>query len=106
MVTTALDRTAVVDAACRLARRDGLDAVGIRAVAGEAGVTPMALYRHIADAADLRNAVLTRLCESLPAAPGSADGIALWAHAFRACAPSFHTVYRPRVKAISHGPPR
>lgn len=78
-----LDRIAVLAAGSRLARRDGVDAVGIRSVAGAIGVTPMALYRHVADAGDLRDAVLTQLCESLPAAPGSIDELRRWAHAFR-----------------------
>jgi AcrR family transcriptional regulator len=79
-----LDRTAVLAAGCRLARRDGIDAVGIRSVASVAGVTPMALYRHVADAGDLRDAVLARLCASLPAAAESIDDLRRWAHGFRA----------------------
>lgn len=43
----------------------------------------MALYRYVADAADLHDAVLGRLFESLPAQPGSVDDLAAWAHAFR-----------------------
>ena len=51
-------RTRVVRAATRIARHDGLDAVTVRAVAGVLGVTPMALYHHVASAADLRLATL------------------------------------------------
>lgn len=79
-----LDRSTIVSAGCRLARRDGMQAVGVRSVAGVAGVTPMALYRHVADARDLRDAVLGRLCESLPARPESIDDLRRWAHDFRA----------------------
>jgi hypothetical protein len=43
----------------------------------------MALYRHVADADDLRDAVLAQLCESLPAAPNSIDELRRWAHEFR-----------------------
>jgi AcrR family transcriptional regulator len=82
-VPATLDRTTVLNAGSRLARRDGVDAVGIRAVAGAIGVTPMALYRHVADADDLRDAVLAELCESLPVAPDSIDDLRRWAHDFR-----------------------
>jgi hypothetical protein len=44
----------------------------------------MALYRYVSDAGDLRDAVLARLCESLPARPHSIDDLSRWAHAFRA----------------------
>ena len=39
----------VVDAALRLIDRVGLDALTMRALAGELGVGPMTLYRHVAD---------------------------------------------------------
>jgi AcrR family transcriptional regulator len=78
-----LDRTTVLSAGCRLARRDGVDAIGIRSVAGAMGVTPMALYRHVADAGELRDAVLAQLCESLPGGPNSIDELRRWAHDFR-----------------------
>jgi hypothetical protein len=44
----------------------------------------MALYRYVSDVGDLRDAVLARLCESLPARPHSTDDLSRWAHAFRA----------------------
>lgn len=80
---TTLDRETIVGAGCDLARRDGVEALGVRSVAGVVGATPMALYRYVADAADLRAAVLGRLLESLPSQPGSVDDLARWAHAFR-----------------------
>ena len=43
----------------------------------------MALYRHVADAGDLHDAVLAQLCESLPAHPESIDDLERWAHDFR-----------------------
>src|SRR4029077_20710192 len=51
-------RPGIVRAATRIARRDGLDAVTVRAVAGVLDVTPMALYHHVASAAALRRATL------------------------------------------------
>lgn len=79
-----LDRVTIVTAGCQLARRDGIQAVGVRSVASAVGVTPMALYRHVSDAGDLHDAVLAALCESLPPRPRSIDDLGGWAYAFRA----------------------
>jgi TetR/AcrR family tetracycline transcriptional repressor len=83
-VRATLDRPAILCAGCQLARRDGVEALGVRSVARVAGATPMALYRYVSDADDLRDAVLARLCESLPAGPDSVEDLTRWAHAFRA----------------------
>ena len=56
----ALSREVVVDAALRLVDTQGFDAMTMRAVAGELGVVPMALYRHVTDKRDLVDAVLDR----------------------------------------------
>ncbi len=45
----ALTRARIVEAGIEIADREGLDAVSMRRVAGELGVAPMALYRHLAD---------------------------------------------------------
>jgi AcrR family transcriptional regulator len=79
-----LDRSTILYAGCQLARRDGVEALGVRSVARVAGATPMALYRYVSDAADLRDAVLAWLCESLPARPDGIDDLPRWAHEFRA----------------------
>ena len=60
-----------------------MEALGIRSVAGIVGTTPMALYRYVADATDLRDAVLERLFVSLPTRPGSVDDLGSWARQFR-----------------------
>lgn len=52
-------REALVDAALALARSDGPDAVVLRAVSREAGVSHNAGYRHFAD----RDALLRAVCE-------------------------------------------
>jgi AcrR family transcriptional regulator len=83
-VRATLDRSTILSAGCQLARRDGVEALGVRSVARVAGATPMALYRYVSDAEDLRDAVLALLCESLPARPDSIDDLPRWAHAFRA----------------------
>lgn len=79
-----LDRATILSAGCELARREGVEALGVRAIAGSVGVTPMALYRHVKDAVDLRDAVLASLCESLPAPPDTVDDLLRWSHEFRA----------------------
>jgi AcrR family transcriptional regulator len=70
-----ISREAVLAAALRLADEQGLAAVTMHAVARSLGVTPMALYRHVAD----KDALLDGLVELLlteyprPAAEGRWD---------------------------------
>ncbi|MCI0549005.1 MAG: TetR/AcrR family transcriptional regulator [Candidatus Rokubacteria bacterium] len=52
-----IDRTVILRASLDLADERGLAAVTMQAVAERLGVTPMALYRHIANKADLLDAV-------------------------------------------------
>lgn len=66
-----LDRAAVVDAGVDLVQETGLEALSVRAVASDLGVTPMALYRHIEDAATLHAAVIEQLLGDLPRVPTS-----------------------------------
>ena len=56
-----ISRTAVLATALRLADERGLAAVTMHAVARSLGVTPMALYRHVAD----KDALLDGLVELL-----------------------------------------
>jgi AcrR family transcriptional regulator len=56
----------VVEGGVRLAREKGVSAVGVRALAAELGVTPMALYRHVASGEALSDAVLQALIAELP----------------------------------------
>src|SRR5215468_5649586 len=58
---TRLTRAAVVDRALRLADADGLDALTIRKLATELGVTPMALYWHFRSKDDLLEALAERV---------------------------------------------
>jgi AcrR family transcriptional regulator len=82
-----LDRPTVIDAGATVARASGITAVGVRAVAAELGVTPMALYRHVADAADLHAAVVDLALAGLPDVPDAGpwdDRCRWWAHETRA----------------------
>jgi AcrR family transcriptional regulator len=70
----ALSRSAVIDRAVAIADAEGLEAVTIRRVATELGVTPMALYWHVHNKDELLAALGDRLYEHLdisldPAAP-------------------------------------
>ena len=77
----------VVRAAARLVRRDGLDAVSVRAVAASLDVTPMALYRHVGSAAGLRTATLEFILLEVKAPPPEGrvtDRLRVFAHEARA----------------------
>jgi AcrR family transcriptional regulator len=60
-----LSRDQVVDAAIALADADGLDALTLRKLAVSLGVTPMALYWHVADKDALLDALGDRLFASI-----------------------------------------
>lgn len=74
MARTALTLAAVVDGALALADAEGLAAVTVRRLAGELGVTPMALYWHVRSKDELLDGMaagaLERVDRSVdPAAP-------------------------------------
>jgi AcrR family transcriptional regulator len=56
-----IDRSVILRASLDLADERGLAAVTMAAVADRLGVTPMALYRHIANKADLLDAIVESL---------------------------------------------
>jgi AcrR family transcriptional regulator len=56
-----IDRAAVIGASLSIADKRGLDAVTMKAVADRLNVTPMALYRHVTNKADLLDGVLESL---------------------------------------------
>jgi AcrR family transcriptional regulator len=60
-----LTRAAIVRRALEMGETDGLDAVSLRRLASEFGVTPMALYRHVRDKQDLINAMAELAMEGL-----------------------------------------
>lgn len=65
-----LTRDAVVARALEIGTAEGLEAVSLRRVAQELGVTPMALYRHVRDKQDLINAMTEAVLEGIDAAVG------------------------------------
>src|SRR6266851_7334860 len=58
---TKLSRSAVVDRALALADSDGVDALTIRRLATELGVTPMALYWHFRSKEELIASLADRI---------------------------------------------
>jgi AcrR family transcriptional regulator len=65
-----LTRDAVVARALEIGTEEGLDAVSLRRLATELGVTPMALYRHVRDKQDLINAMAEVVLEGIDATVG------------------------------------
>src|SRR5262245_13926597 len=59
-----LTRRAIVERALDLGDAEGLEAVSLRRLATELGVTPMALYRHVKDKQDLVNAMYEAIVEN------------------------------------------
>jgi AcrR family transcriptional regulator len=60
-----LTRAAIVRRAVKIGEAEGLNAVSLRRLALEFGVTPMALYRHVRDKQDLINAMAESVMEGL-----------------------------------------
>ena len=58
-----LTRQVIVQRALQIGDAEGLDAVSVRRLATELGVTPMALYRHVKDKQDLVNAMYEAVVE-------------------------------------------
>lgn len=56
-----------------LADQRGLDAASMRGVAERLGVTPMALYKHVANRSELIDEMLDRLLATTPAPSGEGD---------------------------------
>jgi AcrR family transcriptional regulator len=73
-----IDREVVLATALAIADGRGLEAVTMSAVAQQLGVTPMALYRHVANKADLLDGLVELLLTAVPAVPavGPAGGAA------------------------------
>jgi AcrR family transcriptional regulator len=65
-----LTREAVVARALEIGAAEGLEAVSLRRIAEELGVTPMALYRHVRDKQDLINAMTVVVLDGIDATVG------------------------------------
>src|SRR5918997_3724515 len=89
---------AVVDGALALADAGGLQAVTIRRLAGELGVTPMALYWHFRGKDELLDARAARIFEEVDP---SVDASAAWQEQLRALLGSMLGVLRAHPSAAT-----
>ena len=87
----ALTPRTVVEGALALAEAEGLEAVTIRRLARELGVTPMALYWHFRSKDELLEGVAARIFEEIDL---SVDASATWAEQMRALLGSMLGVLR------------
>jgi AcrR family transcriptional regulator len=67
-----IDRDTVLAAGLAIADQRGLEALTMGAVAARVGVTPMALYRHVANKADLLDGIVELLLTEFPPPPAAA----------------------------------
>jgi AcrR family transcriptional regulator len=90
-----IDRDAVLAAGLAIADERGLDAVTMGAVATRLKVTPMALYRHVANKADLLDGIAELLLTEFPPPPAGpwADRLTGLADAIRASAQRHPSVF-------------
>jgi AcrR family transcriptional regulator len=80
-----LDQTIVESAGVSLVGEHGVNALSLRAVAGSLGVTPMALYRHVADSDALSEAVMNAIVRRSARIRNTGDAavdLADWARRF------------------------
>src|SRR5690349_7389246 len=77
-----LSRERIVDCAIALADAEGLEAVTIRRLAQDQGVTPMALYWHFKDKDLLLDGIVERLMTEVKG-PLSEPGAGRWDERFR-----------------------
>ena len=84
-----LTRERVVDAAIRLADRDGLEALSFRPLAKALGVTPMAIYRYVRDKSQLLDLMAERLLEQVDLGSGASTA---WQDRLRGLLASYQAV--------------
>src|SRR5580700_10638284 len=93
---TRLTRSAVAERALALADKSGLDALTIRKLATDLGVTPMALYWHFRGKDELLEGIAERIWEELDL---TVDRSAPWTEQMRTLLESFLKVLRAHPAA-------
>jgi TetR/AcrR family transcriptional regulator, tetracycline repressor protein len=93
-----LSRDAILDRALAVADADGIDAVTLRRLAHELGVTPMAFYWHFDGKEALLHALGDRLLGGLDL---TVDERVPWLHQLRAFVASFTAVLRAHPSAAA-----
>jgi AcrR family transcriptional regulator len=95
----ALSREAVVSRALEIGNAEGLDAVSLRRLAQELGVTSMALYRHVRDKQDLINAMAEVVLDGIDATVGFRPGMT-WSERLRSAIDSYKEQIGERPLAL------
>jgi TetR/AcrR family transcriptional regulator, tetracycline repressor protein len=99
---TRLTKQAVVQRALALADADGLDALTIRRLATELGVTPMALYWHFRTKEDLLAGLADRVLDAIEVPARTSD----WAADIRAALAALVAAMRPHPQVAHLVPER
>jgi TetR/AcrR family tetracycline transcriptional repressor len=94
----ALSRQAVLETALALGNREGLDALSVRRLARELGVTPMALYRYVESKEEMLEGIIELAFAEFELPRESRD----WRDEMRALAHSFRDllIKHPAVTAL------
>lgn len=102
-VSPGLTAAGIVATALRIADTDGLDGLTMRRLAAELDVTPMAIYRHVADKNALVGLVVDQVLADLPEPDAAGD----WAVQMRRFFTATHEllVAHPAVAQIMAGRP-
>jgi TetR/AcrR family tetracycline transcriptional repressor len=94
-----LTREVVVARAVEVGTAEGLEAVSLRRLGEELGVTPMALYRHVRDKQDLINAMTEAVLEGIDATVGFRPGMQ-WSERLRLAMDNYKTQLDARPLAL------
>jgi AcrR family transcriptional regulator len=96
---TALSREALLEAGLRIARREDLGKLTLKKLADEFGVTPMAVYRHFRNKAEIIDGVLDLFVrEAAVTEHRGAEGSEEWKHWIRL---TFHGMRRALLETPS-----
>ena len=85
--------------ALEIGTAEGLEAVSLRRLAHELGVTPMALYRYVRDKQDLINAMTEVVLEGIDATAGFRPGMT-WTERFRLAIENYKEQFDARPLAL------
>ena len=98
---TPLNRQRVLEAAVKLADRDGLESLSMRHLGGELGVEAMSLYNHVSNKDDLLDGIVDVVAGGF-ADPRAVEGDD-WRDVIRQCATTEHAVLleHPWVAALA-----
>jgi AcrR family transcriptional regulator len=95
-----LTRDRILDVALELADAEGLEAVGMRAIAQRLGVTPMALYRHVGDKDALLDGLVERLLGEVEGELERSDDEGPWERRLQARGAALREVARAHPTAF------